>query len=154
MMLFFIWIGRVINRNLVKEDEDMPQYEIKYIELKTGYRDDGPAWIGRVKKSKSGNTIYFNNKAFQKHIGTNSNFFDVESGDGYWISGIKKDGCDRHWTGKGKITIDQKIIPEYLSITGEKELDLRRFVVVDIVECFPEERIHGLQNAKNTMKDA
>jgi hypothetical protein len=37
----------------------MSQYEIKYIELKTGYSDYGPAWIGRVKKSKSGKTIYF-----------------------------------------------------------------------------------------------
>ena len=27
---------------------------LKYIELKTGYNDDGPAWIGRVKASKSG----------------------------------------------------------------------------------------------------
>ena len=24
---------------------------IKYIELKTGYNDDGPAWIGNVKES-------------------------------------------------------------------------------------------------------
>ena len=33
---------------------------IKYIELKTGYNDDGPAWIGNVKESKSGKTVYFN----------------------------------------------------------------------------------------------
>jgi hypothetical protein len=30
-----------------------------YIELKTGYQDNGPAWIGRVKFSKTGQTIYF-----------------------------------------------------------------------------------------------
>ena len=33
---------------------------LKYIELKSGYADDGPAWIGNVKESKSGETIYFN----------------------------------------------------------------------------------------------
>ena len=35
---------------------------IKYIELKTGYADNGPAWIGNVKESKTGKTIYFNNQ--------------------------------------------------------------------------------------------
>ena len=42
---------------------------LMYIELKTGYSDDGPAWIGYVKTSKSKKTIYFNDHAFQKNIG-------------------------------------------------------------------------------------
>ena len=88
--------------------------DIKYIELKTGYNDDGPAWIGKVKISRSGNTIYFNDHAFQKHKGISGNFIDIESGDEYWISGVKKNGEDRHWAGKGKIIIDSKIIPEFL----------------------------------------
>ena len=29
---------------------------IKYIELKTGFSDDGPAWIGLVSFSKTGKT--------------------------------------------------------------------------------------------------
>ena len=28
-------------------------FNIKYIELKTGWSDDGPAWIGHVKESRS-----------------------------------------------------------------------------------------------------
>ena len=35
---------------------------IMYIELKTGYEDDGPARIGRVRFSKSGKTIYYRGK--------------------------------------------------------------------------------------------
>ena len=35
-------------------------YNIRYIELKTGFSDRGPAWIGKVVFSKSGQTIYFN----------------------------------------------------------------------------------------------
>ncbi len=35
---------------------------LRYIELKTGYNDNGPAWIGRVKLSGSGKTIYFNGR--------------------------------------------------------------------------------------------
>ena len=44
-------------------------HDLMYIELKTGYSDDGPAWIGYVKTSKSKKTIYFNNHAFQKYNG-------------------------------------------------------------------------------------
>lgn len=31
--------------------------DLMYIELKTGYSDDGPAWIGYVKTSKTKSTI-------------------------------------------------------------------------------------------------
>lgn len=120
--------------------------DIKYIELKTGYNDDGPAWIGKVKISRSGNTIYFNDHAFQKHRGISGNFIDIESGDEYWISGVKKNGEDRHWAGNGKIVIDSKIVPEYLSIVGDKELNKNKFIVKTIEDVFPIERINLLLN--------
>lgn len=120
--------------------------DIKYIELKTGYNDDGPAWIGKVKISRSGNTIYFNDHAFQKHKGISGNFIDIESGDEYWISGVKKNGEDRHWAGNGKIVIDSKIVPEYLSIVGDKELNKNKFIVKSIEDVFPIERINSLLN--------
>ena len=120
--------------------------DIKYIELKTGYNDDGPAWIGKVKISRSGNTIYFNDHAFQKHRGISGNFIDIESGDEYWISGVKKNGEDRHWAGNGKIVIDSKIVPEYLSIEGDKELNKNKFIVKTIEDVFPIERINLLLN--------
>ena len=63
---------------------------LMYIELKTGYSDDGPAWIGYVKTSKTKKTIYFNDHAFQKYNGGYSNYVDIENGDEYWISGLKK----------------------------------------------------------------
>lgn len=65
-------------------------HDLMYIELKTGYSDDGPAWIGYVKTSKSKKTIYFNDHAFQKLVGGCSNYVDIENGDEYWISGLKK----------------------------------------------------------------
>ena len=43
--------------------------DLMYIELKTGYSDDGPAWIGYVKTSQTKKTIYFNDHAFQKYNG-------------------------------------------------------------------------------------
>lgn len=119
-----------------------------YIELKTGYSDDGPAWIGYVKTSKSKKTIYFNDHAFQKNIGDYSNYIDIENGDEYWISGLKKGESNRHWDGHGKIIIDRRAVAEYLLLIGEKELPLNLFKVADIEDRFPVERVNELLNEK------
>ena len=119
---------------------------IKYIELKSGYNDNGPAWIGNVKESRSGRTLYFNNHAFQKYNGISGNYFDIESGEEYWISGVKKNGSDRHWAGSGQIVIDRKVIDEYLRITGKAELDERRFTIEEIEDVFPVDRIREKLN--------
>lgn len=121
-------------------------HDLMYIELKTGYSDNGPAWIGYVKTSKSKKTIYFNDHAFQKYIGTYSNYIDIENGDEYWISGCKKQESNRHWSGKGKIMIDRRAVNEYLSLIGEKELPLNLFEVIDIEDKFPIERVNALLN--------
>lgn len=104
--------------------------KIMYVELKTGYSDDGPAWIGNVEFSKSGRTAYFANKAF-KHAGK-GHFGDIETGENYWISGVKKNGEDRHVFGKGKIQIDKTIVEEYLKLVDFEELKLSKYELVDI----------------------
>lgn len=125
-------------------------FNIKYIELKTGWSDDGPAWIGHVKESRSGATLYFNNHAFQHCRGAAGNYVDIESGEIYWISGVKKNGEDRHWAGHGKVSIDRKVVPEYCAITGQGELDPQKYEIVDVDDCFPVERVMRLQNEKRT----
>src|SRR5690606_34111910 len=101
--------------------------EVKYIELKTGFSDNGPAWIGFVSFSKSGKTIYFNGKAFQSlnGKGMNGNFYEIESGNEYWISGVKKNQQDRHVFGKGKIIVEKRILTEYLQIINQQKLNDR-----------------------------
>lgn len=121
---------------------------LMYIELKTGYSDDGPAWIGYVKTSKTKKTIYFNDHAFQKSIGSYSNYIDIENGDEYWISGLKKNESNRHWAGRGKIMIDRRAVSEYLELIGEKVLPTNLFDIVDIDDRFPIERVKHLLNAK------
>lgn len=122
--------------------------DLMYIELKSGYSDDGPAWIGYVKTSKSKKTIYFNNHAFQKEIGIYSNYIDIETHDEYWISGIKKSESNRHWAGKGKIMIDKRAVHEYLELINEKELPANDFEIVEIEDIFPIERINKILNEK------
>jgi hypothetical protein len=69
---------------------------LKYIELKTGYTDNGPAWIARVKTSKSGRTLYFNGRALkQGGRGASGNHVDLTTGEMFWVSGVKRDGTDR-----------------------------------------------------------
>jgi hypothetical protein len=121
---------------------------IMYVELKSGFSDDGPAWIGKVKFSKSGQTVYFNDKGFKKISSISGNFMDIETGEEYWISGVKKNGEDRHWAGTGKIQIDRKVIDEYLMIIKQENIDLKKLEVVDIVDSFPVERINQLENLK------
>ena len=82
--------------------------ELYYIERKTGSNHDGPAWIGYIKKSKTGKTIYFNNRAYQKY--GHGDYADIETGEGYWISRIKRNGQDRHWAGHGKIMLKEKLL--------------------------------------------
>lgn len=128
-------------------------HDLMYIELKTGYSNDGPAWIGHVKTSKSKKTIYFNNHAFQKYNGNYSNYIDIENGDEYWISGLKKKESNRHWDGHGKIMIDRRAVKEYLSLIGEKALPLNLFEVTDIEDKFPIERVNRMLNPKITNID-
>lgn len=88
---------------------------IMYIELKSGQNDNGPARIGRVTFSKSGKSVYYRGKRFQTCKGHAfcANFFDVETGEEYWISGCKKAGGDRHWAGSGPVHIDEDVREEY-----------------------------------------
>jgi hypothetical protein len=105
---------------------------LMYVELKSGYSDNGPAWIGMVEFSRTGRTAYFNDKAFKKVAGVGANFYDLETGDGYWITGIKKDSFNRHWAGSGKVMIDKDVVDEYLDIVEWSSLRETRFDVVTI----------------------
>jgi hypothetical protein len=119
---------------------------LRFIELKTNQDDKGPAWIVGVQVSRSGRTVYFNGKAFKRGPSASGNYFDIQSGEEYWISGIKKNGQDRHWAGSGKITIEASAVDEYLRIIGAKELDRSRFVVSTKIKPSDPSKFHALEN--------
>jgi len=85
-----------------------------YIEYK-GEGLTGDARIGLVKFSKSMKSIHYGGKTFQtlKGSGFKSNYFDVDTGEHYWISGCRKDGADRLYGEKLPIHIDKDIQKEY-----------------------------------------
>jgi len=76
----------------------------------------GQARIGRVRTSKTGRTLHYGGKTFQSLKGagvSKSNYFDVETGDEYWISGCRMDGADRLYNGADPVHIDDDVRVEY-----------------------------------------
>lgn len=121
---------------------------IMYVELKSGYSDDGPAWIGRAFFSKTGRSLYFNGLAFGKESRGGGNYYEVLNGDYYWISGIKKNGTNRHWAGHGKIKIDKYVVDEYLKIREWLALPENRYEIVELNNNPPIKEINEYLNLK------
>ena len=63
------------------------------------------ARIGWVEFSKSGRTIYYQGLMLQEGKGVRGNFFDVITGEEYWISDVKKRGDNPH-SAKSGITVE------------------------------------------------
>jgi len=72
----------------------------------------GPARIGRVTFSKRGKTLHYGGQSFQTTIGFKANYFCVETGAHYWISGPRKDGEDGLY-GYRPTPIDEDVRDEY-----------------------------------------
>jgi hypothetical protein len=94
---------------------------IMYIESKADGLT-GPARIGRVTYSKTGSTIYYGGKSFQslKGSGFKANYYEVESGDEYWISGPRRDGADALYATNISAEIDEDVREEYWTSVRKK----------------------------------
>ena len=87
-----------------------------YIESKSGgHSDHGPAWIGRVYFNQTGKTLTYRGKKFQKgRRGSCANYRDIETCEGYWITGAKKNGENRYgWARGTPVEIDEDVREEY-----------------------------------------
>lgn len=88
---------------------------IMYIEDKSAGLN-GPARIGRVTLSKSGQSLHYGGQHFQRlgGQGSKANYFDAETGDHFWISGPRKDGEDRLYPSSSlPVEIDADVAAEY-----------------------------------------
>ena len=93
---------------------------LMYLESKEQAGNRGEARIGWVTFSKTGRSIYYKGSRFQrlKGGGVSGNYFEVDTGTEYWISGVKKDGQDRHWAGGGPVEIDEDARIEYAKVVA------------------------------------
>ena len=75
----------------------------------------GTARIGRVTFSRTGSTLHYGGKSFQslKGSGFKANYYDVETGEQYWISGPRRDGTDRLYKSDWPVEIDEDVREEY-----------------------------------------
>ena len=83
---------------------------ILYIEHKPG-GDDGGARIGRITLSKTGRSIWYRGKNLLKAKGIFGNYIHAETRDEYWVSGCKRNGEDRLFS--GVVEIDDDVREEY-----------------------------------------
>ena len=90
---------------------------IMYLEFK-GAGLTGPARVGRVRWSKSGATLEYAGKKFRslKGRGFKSNYYDVETGESWWISGPRRDGMDRLYGERVPVPIDDDVREEYWTV--------------------------------------
>ncbi|HXH60290.1 MAG TPA: hypothetical protein VNI20_02925 [Fimbriimonadaceae bacterium] len=89
------------------------KFRIMYIERKAESLN-GEARIGRVEFSKTGKTLHYRGISFQSlKGGYKANYYDIETGDQYWISGCKKNGQDRLYRSNIPIEIDEDVREEY-----------------------------------------
>jgi hypothetical protein len=71
----------------------------------------------------------------------------METGESFWVSGVKKSGQDRHWAGFGKVLIEARAIAEYLDTIKAKELDTSRCQITNSFLSTDIERLSRLANA-------
>ncbi len=97
------------------------QSRVMYVENKEGDIDGYSARIGWVRFSKSGRSVYYRNLTLAaiKGGGVSGNYYCEETGEEYWVSGIKKRGSNTHWAESVKLHIDSDAAEEYESILNE-----------------------------------
>lgn len=115
-----------------------------YVELKTGYNDDGPAWIGHGMYNRTGKTLYFNGQVFSGSS-TTGNHKHVGTGNQYWVSGVKKNGKDRRYAA-GKIYIDTDAVADYKQLRGIDKLPESIYTVITFDKTINKESYHEIQN--------
>jgi hypothetical protein len=86
---------------------------VMYVENKDGDIDGAAARIGWVTFSKTGQSVYYRGRTLLKANGISGNFCDVENGEEYWVSGVKKRGSNVHWAESVTVLIDDDAREEY-----------------------------------------
>jgi hypothetical protein len=82
----------------------------------------------------------------QRRGDAGGNHIDMETGESYWVSGVKKNGEDRHWAGSGKILVEAAAVSEYLKAIGANTLDTTRCEVTTSIVQTDIARLSKLAN--------
>jgi len=98
----------------------MPE-RLMFVQLKSGYdTDQGPAWIGKVKFSKSWQTAYFHGLTLRREQRVRGNFTDVDTGDEWWLSGPKRDRTDARYSNQQPVVEEDARADYEAFLVGER----------------------------------
>ncbi len=88
---------------------------LMYVENKDGTIDGVAARIGWVTFSQTGLSVYYRGRTLKrsKGQGVRGNHYDDETGEEYWVSGVKERGSDTHWAESTGVEIDEDARGEY-----------------------------------------
>jgi hypothetical protein len=78
---------------------------VMYVENKDGDIDGVPARIGWVSFSRTGLTIYYRGRTLTRG-GICGNYYDLDRGEDYWVSGVKERGSNVHWAEPTTVCVD------------------------------------------------
>ncbi len=94
-----------------------------YLQLKTGHDTDrGPAWIARVRFSKTWNTAYVHGRTLRRAAGMfDANFYDVDTLEEFWLSGPKRDQTDGRYS-SARPTVDEDVKQDYEAFLSGRAL--------------------------------
>jgi hypothetical protein len=71
----------------------------------------------------------------------------METGESFWVSGVKKNGQDRHRAGSGKVLIEAAALSDYLDTIKAKALDSSRYELTNSIIQTDVERLSHLANS-------
>jgi hypothetical protein len=83
----------------------------------------------------------------QRRGESGGNYVDMETGQLFWVSAVKKNGEDRHWAGSGKVLIEAAAVPDSLQAIGAKTLNTSRCELTSSICQTDIERLSRLANS-------
>ena len=98
-----------------------------YLQHKTGHNTDrGPAWIARVRFTRTWRTAYVHGRTLVRVTGTaranfDANFYDADTGERFWMSGPKRDRTDGRYTSQ-QPHVDEDVRDEYAAFVAGSRL--------------------------------
>ena len=93
--------------------------------------------------------MYFDGKALKRIArgGISGNHEDIETGDEYWVSGVKKRGLNHHAAGGGKVLVEAVAIAAFLDHIGASELDSANFQITQDIQPTDDAKFAELENS-------
>ncbi len=83
----------------------------------------------------------------QRRAESGGNYVDMRTGESFWVSGVKKNGKDRHSAGSGKVLVEAAALSDYLKVVTANTLDTSRYEVTDNVSPTDIKKLSELANS-------